>query len=121
MTWRAARCERLDDQHLRAAAWAGMRRCLDLGSAIVDRLQPGRRRCWWCCCRDQLASSCQCVGLGAAAGEQSIMPDAMQALGQDVEHESTDELARRESHGLVPAGTLDAVVLDLERDAGRVG
>src|SRR5580692_12663767 len=45
------------------------------------------------------------------------MADAMEALRKDVHKEAADELAGVERHGGVAAGTLDAVVLDLERDA----
>ena len=32
------------------------------------------------------------IGLAAGAGEQPVMADAMEPLGQDVEHEAPDEL-----------------------------
>ena len=49
------------------------------------------------------------------------MADAMEALGQDVEQEAADELAGGESHRLVSARPVDAVVLVFEGDAALVG
>ena len=57
-----------------------------------------------------------CLG-AIAAGEQAIVADAMGALGQHVDEKPADELADVERHRRIPAGTLDPVVLDLERDA----
>ena len=57
----------------------------------------------------------------AAAGEQAIVADAVEALRQDVEQEAADELGRGERHGGVAAWPFDPVVLDLEGDARLVG
>ncbi len=62
---------------------------------------------------DEFAGSCD-VGDTAGVDEQAIVPDAVEAFGQDVDEEAADELMRLEGHGLVSAGTLDTVVLDLE-------
>ena len=35
------------------------------------------------------------------AGEQPVMADAVEAFGQDVDHETADELVRFERHALV--------------------
>ena len=97
---------------------------------LVDRLGADgcvilvRRRPWLLHRRrqlDQLTRPRQRIGLGAAARQQSVVPDAMEPLGQNVQHEAPDELARGHSHRLVAAGPLDPVVLVLERDALRVG
>ena len=60
-------------------------------------------------------------GLGRASGEQPVVPDAMEALRQHVQHEAADELRHRQRHGLVAVRTLDAIILVLEGDAGLVG
>ncbi len=52
--------------------------------------------------------------------EQAVVADAVEALGQDVDQEPADELVRVERHRLVAAGSLDPVVLDLERHRPRV-
>jgi hypothetical protein len=44
------------------------------------------------------------------------MADAVETLGEDVGEEAADELADVERHGGVAAGSLDPIVLDLERD-----
>ena len=48
------------------------------------------------------------------------MPDAVKAAWQDMEQEATDELVRRERHDALPFGTIAAVVLVAEGDAGLV-
>src|SRR5258705_741311 len=69
---------------------------------------------------DQLTRPRDGCGLGAAR-QQTIVPDPMEPVWQNVDEEPADELGRRERHGLVAAGPLDPVVLVAERDAGGVG
>jgi hypothetical protein len=38
------------------------------------------------------------VGLAGGAGKQAVMPDAVEAVGQDVDQEPADELVRGEPH-----------------------
>src|SRR3954462_15121017 len=87
---RAARCraalEELDDDHAAAAtrAWRAMV-CRGAGGLIgvfvlgrwIWRQRPG----------DQLPGSCD-IGLATGAGEQPVVADAVEALGQDVEQEA---------------------------------
>ena len=68
---------------------------------------------------EQLASACD-VGGAVAVGEQAIVSDAMEALGQHVDQEATDELVGRQRHRLVAARSLDPIVLVLEGDAGLI-
>ena len=85
-----------------------------LGSLLLlRRLRRCRRS-------DQLTRPRDGLGLGAA-GQQTVVPDPVEPVWQDVDEEPADELARLERHGLVAAGSLDPVVLVAERDAGRVG
>src|SRR5450631_3729448 len=51
------------------------------------------------------------------AGEQAVVADAMEALGQNVNEKPADELADIECHRRVQAGAFDPVVFDLEHDA----
>jgi hypothetical protein len=51
------------------------------------------------------------------AGEQAVVADAMEALGQNVNEKPADELADIEYHRRVQAGAFDPVVFDLEHDA----
>src|SRR5271165_6493318 len=69
---------------------------------------------------DQLTRPRDGLGLGAA-GEQTVVPDPVEPVWQDVDEEAADELARLDRHGLVATGPLDPVVLVPERDAGGVG
>ena len=69
---------------------------------------------------EQLARACDICG-SVAAGEQSIVPDAMEALGQDVDQEAADELICCQRHGCVSIRPLDTIVLVPEGDAVRIG
>src|SRR5215813_12465604 len=67
---------------------------------------------------DQIASAGELLGAGASTiREQAVVPDAVEALGQDVHEEPANELARLERHGFVPVRAFNAVVLVFERDA----
>src|ERR1700710_2424774 len=48
------------------------------------------------------------------------MADAVKAAWQDMEQEAADELGRRECHDALPLGTIAAIVLVAEGDAGPV-
>jgi len=60
------------------------------------------------------------IELAAAAGEQAIVTDAVEALGQNVEQEAADELVGAERHGTLPVGAVTAIILVAEGDAGVV-
>jgi hypothetical protein len=61
------------------------------------------------------------VGGAAATGQQPVVPDAVEAPGQHVHQEASDELVGRQRHGLIAARPLDPVILPPEGDAGVVG
>ena len=65
---------------------------------------------------EQLAGACDVVGAGGL-GEQAVVADAVQALGQDVDEEAADELVCCERHHLVAIGAFDPIVLVLEADS----
>ena len=44
------------------------------------------------------------AGLAGGAGEQAVVPDAVEAARQDVEQEAADELVGGERHDLLPVG-----------------
>ena len=58
------------------------------------------------------------VGGAAATGQQSVVPDAVEAPGQHVHQEASDELVGRQRHSLIAARPLDPVILPPEGDAG---
>jgi hypothetical protein len=60
------------------------------------------------------------VGGPVTVGEQAIVTDAVEALGQDVHQEAADEHVGGQRHGLGSARSIDAVVLVSERDAALV-
>ena len=65
---------------------------------------------------EQFARSRDVVGAGRF-GEQAVVTNAMEALGQDVDEEATYELACCERHALVPHSAVGAIVFVFERDA----
>ena len=60
------------------------------------------------------------VGLAAGAGEQLIMAQAVEALGQHVQQEAADEFRWGKRHGLVARGANLPVILVAEGDAARI-
>ena len=64
---------------------------------------------------EESAGACQVFG-ASAVGEEAIVPDAVEALWQDVEQEAADELGSLEGHGLLAVGGLCPVVLPFEGD-----
>ena len=110
--WVAAGFEGLDDEHPAAAARARVReRRRRLGLACVLGCKWGQVQ--------ELAHGLHRFG-AIGAGEQAVVADAVETLGEDVAEEAADELADVERHGRVAAGSLDPIVLDLERDASLV-
>src|SRR6267154_554135 len=70
---------------------------------------------WWgCMCAEQRAATQQRCG-SSAVGEETEVPDADQALGQDVDEEASQELVRRDGHDLLLAAC--GVVLPAEGDS----
>ena len=84
---RLACLEHLDDAHGRAAARAGLEGRGRIGSDVFGL---GRRRSDV----EQLAGEREVVGLHAAR-QQTVVADAVEALGQHVDQEAADELVRR--------------------------
>src|SRR5262245_65632025 len=85
---RAAR-EGLDDDHGAAATWTC--RLVVIGSIGIGGFALG----FWP--SEQLAGTRDVVG-GGGLGQQAVVADAVEALGQDVDEESTDELVCGECH-----------------------
>ncbi len=106
-SWLLAGLEGLDDNHGSAAAGAGLAerlwRCIGLVGGLVLRRRDVQ----------QFAGQSQVLGT-AAIGEEPVMADAVEASGQDVEQEASDELSYRQVHGLVQITVFGPVVLPLE-------
>jgi len=112
MPWRCAALEDLDDEHATAAAWARAREgrlvaimMIGIGSLALGLLAT-----------EQLAGAIDVVGAGGL-GEQAVVADAVQALGQDVDEEAADELVCCERHHLVAIGAFEPIVLVFEADS----
>ena len=54
--------------------------------------------------------------LSGGAGEQAVMPDAVEAAWQNVDQETANELVGEKSHDLLPVGDGAAVILIAEGD-----
>src|SRR5580704_6334781 len=101
--------EGLDDDHATTAAGAWMQ-----FTRIGNWEITGLRRCRWDV--EQLTRSGDVIG-ARAAGEETVVADAVEAFGQHVGEEAADELVGTERHELGSFGRVDAVVLPLEGDA----
>ena len=112
MPGRGAALEDLDDHHASAAAWTRAREggrlvaiiIIGIGSLALGLLAT-----------EQLAGACDVVGAGGL-GEQAVVADAVEALGQDVDEETADELVCCERHHLVAIGAFEPIVLVFEAD-----
>src|SRR5438046_2958178 len=92
--------ETLDDDEATAAAGAGRRWWLVVGGLGVGPIRGSRA---------EQAPDPGDVGGPGAAGEQAVVADAVEAVGQHVEQEAADELVGRERHALDPRATLCAL------------
>src|SRR6202040_2132320 len=104
---REAALESLDDDHAAAATRTRVR---GLGAVGICGLGLCRRH------GEQFARSGDVVG-ARAAGEQSVVTDAVEALRQNVDEEAADELAGGQCHDLVALATIGTIVLPSEGDA----
>lgn len=102
--------EGLDDDHVPAAA----RTCRTSVVQLGRRIDRGRR-----CHPEQLTDVAE-HDLAGGSSEQTVVADAVKALGQDVEQEAADELVGGKGHDLLPVGATPTVVLVAEGDAGLV-
>ncbi len=107
MPWRCAALEHFDDDH--ATATAGTARLAGIRGSTCG-LALGLYS-------DELLADTRDVVGANAFGQQPVVADAMQALGQHVDEEAADELVGGEGHVLVAIAALDAVVLPVEGDA----
>src|SRR4051812_16317080 len=110
------RAKALDDQEATAAARAGGRWWRVVGG-LGDGLIRGRGR-------GEQAPDPGDVGGPRSAGEQAVVADAVEAVGEHVEQKAADELVGRERHALNPLVAHRAgpgpVVLPAERHAALV-
>jgi hypothetical protein len=114
--WGGAAPEGLDDDHAAAAAGTGLRKRLGLaavGRGMVVALARARRH------GEEFTGAGDVVAAGAA-GEQAVMANAVEAVGQHMDEEAADELAGRERHDLVARRPIGAIILVLEGDAVAV-
>ena len=98
--------ESFADDHRRAAGFAQVNtssRVLNVGTVVA---YLG----WYL---QQFARPGQVLGAGLV-GEQSIVADAVKAIGQDMQEKTPDELVRGQGHGLMPIALFGTIVFPLE-------
>ena len=108
--------EGLDDPHPAAAArtWRRLDGCLGLiGAADAFGFLSSALRL-----RAVLGTAP--ASRAMAVGEQPVMADAVEAIRQDVQQETADELAGGELHHLVLASACLAIILPAEADCSSV-
>jgi hypothetical protein len=116
-----------DDDEVADTAGGAEKRVLSDATAIglLPGLLPGHRRLRACWCVEQAARAGQAVDLHTV-GEQSIVANAHEAPGDDVQQETPGELGSGQGDGL-PAPLVLAVLIDegnaalLVRDEPFVG
>src|ERR1700732_5556818 len=110
---RATALEGLDDDHappaMRARLCEGLRFIGIDGGCIAGGVL-------WNGCVEQCARVLEAFG-ALAAGEQTVVTDAVESGWQHVDEEAADELAGCEGHDLVSIAAFAAVILPLEADA----
>src|SRR5206468_3331762 len=106
-----AAIEGLDDDHAAAAAraweqgrWRLVGTRVSVAGLVLRRLDA-----------EQVADAGEVLG-APAIGEQAVVADAVEAAGQDVDEEATDELVAGQRHDLHALASLGAVVLPPEDD-----
>ena len=90
-----------------------MRKCLRLTAAGAVSIAG---RILWCRDVEQPARSRDVLG-ASAVGEETVVTDAVETVGQDVDEEAADELVAIKRHKLVASDALGAVILPFERHA----
>ena len=86
--------------------WAARQRC--------PRARAAAGRCRAACGR---ARGCR----PSRRSPATVVADTVEAAGQHVDQEPADELVRVERHRLIAAGSVDPIVLDLERHRLGIG
>ncbi len=106
---RAAGLEGFDDDHAPATAAAGVHR---LGVVVLAVA-------FWLRHIEQLTGSCNVLH-ARSVGDEAIVSDAVETIGQHVQEKAADELVRFELLGLIAVTSLQPVILAFERDGAVV-
>ena len=99
--------EYLEDAHGTTAAWARLAQ----GERGRPRFFPRFQFGWLL--SEQVADAGD-VGLSRCAGQQAVVPNAVEAIREDVQQEPADELGRSQLHDLLTVTAFDPVVLPAE-------
>jgi len=120
--------EGLDDAHASAIAGTDLGRRLRFGvfrvRRVVARADVARRLSRPVACGDEVSQATDVVG-ASGAGEEAIVADAVEAVGQHVQEKAADELGDVERHrfdpGPAPRFAANTIFLPAEGDALVVG
>ena len=93
-----------------------MRKCLRL--TVADAVGVTGRILWRRCI-EQLTRSRNVLGT-PAVGKETVVSDAAETVGQDVDEEAADELLGVKCHKLLASDALGAVILPFEGHAFAV-
>src|SRR5437660_5564205 len=102
--------EGLDDDHTPAAARTSVPLVVVVTIFGAVALAARRRRVGYA---EQPAGQCD-IACPVAVGEEAIVADAMEPVGQDVDEEAADELVGVERHQLLASIGLGPVILPLQ-------
>jgi hypothetical protein len=102
--------EDLNDDHPAAAARTSVR--LVVFVTIFGSVALSARR-GWIGYAEELTGQCDIAG-PVGVGKQTVVTDAVEAVGQDVDQEAADELIGVERHELVASVALGSVILPFE-------
>ena len=106
-SWLLTAAEYLHDSHRPTTAWAWLAQCKrDHLSALLWLLIGFLHL--------KQGSDLGDVGLSGRIGQQTIVPDAVEAVGQDVDQESANKLAGSQAHGLLAVACFDPIILPAE-------
>src|SRR5215472_6725081 len=103
----AAGFEDLDDDHTPAAARTSVPLFVGLSSFSATGLF---RRRGWVGCAEEPSGQCD-IGGPVGIGEEAIVADAVEPVGQDMDQKAADEFVGIERHQLVASGAVGAVIL----------
>src|SRR6185437_5585767 len=103
----AAGFKDLDDDHTPAAARASVPLFVFVSTRGAIALAA---RWGWVGCAEEPAGQCD-IGGPVGIGEEAIVADAVEPVGQDMDQKAANELVGIERHKLVTSGALGLVIL----------
>ncbi len=115
-----ARLEAFDDHHGATTGGTGIGQARFIGAVVEGDLAAWiidwrRMRLWG----EKVAGQLD-IASAAAVGEQAIVSNTMEAVGQDMEEEAADELVGGQGHEFLAFAAVCPIILVREGDASPV-